>query len=139
MPIVTENQAGAAPAPRRRRGRRGVVLLLVLLAPVLLLFAYVWVTLSYDYSDGERAGYVQKFSRKGWVCKTWEGELAMANLPGAMPEVFRFTVRDDAVAGRVNESMGQRVSLKYEEHRGVPTSCFGETGYFVTGVRRVGS
>ena len=139
MPIVTENQAGAALAPRRRRGRLGVVLLLVLLAPVLLFFAYVWVTLSYDYSDGERAGYVQKFSRKGWVCKTWEGELAMANLPGAMPEVFRFTVRDDAVAARINESMGQRVSLKYEEHRGVPTSCFGETGYFVTGVRRVGS
>jgi hypothetical protein len=139
MPIVTENQAGAAPTPRRRRGRLGVVLLLVLLAPVLLFFAYVWVTLSYDYSDGERAGYVQKFSRKGWVCKTWEGELAMANLPGAMPEVFRFTVRDDAVAARINESMGQRVSLKYEEHRGVPTSCFGETGYFVTGVRRVGS
>jgi hypothetical protein len=137
MPIVTENQAGAAPTPRRRR--LGVVVLLVLLAPVLLFFAYVWVTLSYDYSDGERAGYVQKFSRKGWVCKTWEGELAMANLPGAMPEVFRFTVRDDAVAARINESMGQRVSLKYEEHRGVPTSCFGETGYFVTGVRRVGS
>jgi hypothetical protein len=115
------------------------VLLLVLLAPVLLFFLYVWITLSYDYSDGERAGYVQKFSRKGWVCKTWEGELAMANLPGTMPEVFRFTVRDDAVAARINETMGQRVSVKYEEHRGIPTTCFGETGYFVTGVRRVGS
>ena len=113
------------------------ILLAVLVAPVLLFSLYAWITLSYDYSDGERAGYVQKFSRKGWICKTWEGELAMANLPGAMPEVFPFTVRDDAVAARVNETMGQRVSVKYQEHRGVPTSCFGETGYFVTGVRKV--
>jgi len=113
------------------------IVLAVLVAPVLLFALYAWITLSYDYSDGERAGYVQKFSRKGWICKTWEGELAMANLPGAMPEVFPFTVRDDAVAARVNETMGQRVSVKYQEHRGVPTSCFGETGYFVTGVRKV--
>ncbi|HBL27102.1 MAG TPA: hypothetical protein DD490_09735 [Acidobacteria bacterium] len=96
---------------------------------------YVWATLQISYSEGDRAGYVQKFSRKGWVCKTWEGELAMVNLPGAMPEIFAFTVRDDAVAARVNETLGQRVALTYEEHRGVPSDCFGETGYFVTGVR----
>ena len=78
---------------------------------------------------------MQKFSRKGWICKTWEGELAMANLPGAMPEIFAFTVRDDAVAARINESMGQRVALTYEQHRGLPTTCFGETQYFVSDVR----
>ena len=137
-PPLPEKPAGAPPVARRRRGRLLFALLLVVAVPVVLAALYVWITLSYDYSDGERAGYVQKFSRKGWICKTWEGELAMANLPGAMPEIFRFTVPDDAVAARVNESMGQRVSLKYEEHRGVPTSCFGETSYFVTGVRRVG-
>jgi hypothetical protein len=137
MPTLPGSATGVPSTTRRRRGRLLIVLLLVLLAPVALYSLYVWITLSYDYSDGERAGYVQKFSRKGWICKTWEGELAMANLPGAMPEVFRFTVRDDAVAARINESMGQRVSVRYEEHRGVPTSCFGETGYFVTGVRRV--
>jgi hypothetical protein len=111
------------------------VLLLLVGAGIFALYA--WITLRYSYSDGERAGYVQKFSRKGWVCKTWEGELAMANLPGALQEVFLFTVRDEAVAERINQSMGERVSLHYEEHRGIPTSCFGETGHFVTDVRPV--
>ena len=98
---------------------------------------YVWAAWSYSYSNGERAGYVQKLSRKGWLCKTWEGELAMANLPGAMPQVFAFTVRDDQVAASINSAMGKRVALHYEEHRGLPTSCFGETPYFITDVRVV--
>ena len=125
--------------PPKKKGRRwGLILLGVLVVvPALLLGLWSWITLSYTYSSGERAGYVQKLSRKGWLCKTWEGELAMANLPGAMPEVFAFTVRDDAVADRINATMGQRVSLHYEEHRGVPTSCFGETNHFVTDVRQV--
>jgi hypothetical protein len=90
-----------------------------------------------SYSNGERAGYVQKFSRKGWVCKTWEGELAMVSLPGSMPEIFRFTVRDDAVAARLNASIGQRVALTYEQHMGLPSSCFGETSYFVVDVKPI--
>src|SRR5687768_15421080 len=118
----------AAPA-RRRRGCSFV--LLALLAVAGLLALYTWAALSWSYSQGERAGYVQKFSRKGWVCKTWEGELAMVNLPGAMPEIFYFTVRDDEVAERINALMGNRVTLSYDQHLGVPTSCFGETGYFV--------
>jgi hypothetical protein len=104
---------------------------------VLLFALYVWIALKFDYSSGERAGYVQKFSRKGWLCKTWEGELAMVNLPGAMPEVFNFSVRDDAVADRINQSVGQRVRLHYEQHKGLPTSCFGETEYFVTEIKSV--
>jgi len=128
----------AAPPPRRRRGKLLAGGLLLLLVPLILFALYVWFALSWSYSEGERAGYVQKFSRKGWVCKTWEGELAMVNLPGALPEIFRFTVRDDAVAARINEGMGRRVTLHYEEHRGIPTTCFGETGYFVDDVRSVG-
>ena len=93
--------------------------------------------LRFSYSNGERAGYVQKFSRKGWVCKTWEGELAMANLPGSMPEVFIFTVWDDAVAAQLNGLMGKRVVLHYEEKVGLPTSCFGETRHIVDGVHPV--
>ena len=120
--------------PRRRR-RIKLILAAAVIVPVLLFALYTWITLSYVYSRGERAGYVQKFSKKGWICKTWEGELAMANLPGAMPEKFYFTVRDDAVAQRIERDMGRRVSLSYEQHRGVPTSCFGETEYFVTNVR----
>lgn len=132
--MTTEPQS--PPQPRRRR-RGKLILLLVLLVPILLLALYTWIALSFDYSEGERAGFVQKFSRKGWVCKTWEGELAMVNLPGAMPEIFRFTVRDDAVAERINQSMGQRVRLHYEQHMGIPTTCFGETDYFVTEVEPV--
>jgi hypothetical protein len=98
---------------------------------------WTWATLSYDYSDGERAGFVQKFSRKGWICKTWEGELALVNLPGAMPEIFHFSVRDDAVAKRIQDVVGKRVALTYEQHIGVPTSCFGETQHFVVDVRVV--
>jgi hypothetical protein len=128
----------AAPAPRRRGcGKPILVLLLLALVAAGLFTLYVWITLSYDYSEGERAGYVQKFSQKGWICKTWEGELAMVNLPGALPEIFRFSVRDDTVARLLNDSMGQRVTVHYEQHMGVPTSCFGETDYFVTDVRTV--
>ncbi len=98
---------------------------------------YTWATLNFVYSDGDRAGYVQKFSRKGWICKTWEGELAMVNLPGQPAEIFTFTVREDAVAGQISSAMGQRLALTYEYHPGVPTSCFGETNYYVVGVKVV--
>jgi len=126
------------PAGRRRRGRWPLLLLVLLVLAGAGFALYAWATLTYSYSSGERAGYVQKFSHKGWLCKTWEGELAMVNLPGAMPEIFRFTVRDGGVAARLNQSMGQRVALHYEQHRGVPSSCFGDTEYFVTDVRPVG-
>jgi len=124
------------PPARRRTGRKILLGLIALLFIVLAVLAlYTWAALGISYSEGDRAGYVQKFSRKGWICKTWEGELAMVNLPGSMPEVFAFTVRDDTVAARLNETLGQRVVITYQEHRGIPTHCFGETGYFVTGVR----
>jgi hypothetical protein len=106
------------------------------LAVLVLLVLGLWtlITLNYTYSSGERAGYVQKISQKGWVCKTWEGEIAMANLPGAMPQIFEFSVRDDAIAAEISQLAGQRVSLAYEEHPGIPTSCFGETPYFIVKV-----
>src|SRR6185503_18440749 len=102
----------------KRHTRLYLILAAVVLIPVLLLAAYVAMALRWSYSEGERAGYVQKFSRKGWVCKTWEGELAMSSVPGSMPQIFLFTVRDDAVAARINQTMGQRVSIGYEEHKG---------------------
>ena len=80
---------------------------------------------------------MQKLSRKGWLCKTWEGEMAMVSMPGAIPEKFLFTVRDDAVAERINKVMGKRVTLHYEEKVGLPTTCFGETRHFVTNVVQV--
>jgi hypothetical protein len=108
------------------------VVLAAILAGIYLLVVFAW-----SYSSGERAGWVQKFSRKGWVCKTWEGELAMVSLPGSTPEKFYFTVRDDAVAAQVSQSVGQRVRLHYEQHRGLPGTCFGETGYWVDSVTAV--
>ncbi len=108
-----------------------------ILVPVIGFGGYTWAALTWSYSSGERAGYVQKFSRKGWVCKTWEGELALVSIPGTMSEKFYFTVRDDSVAARVNETMGKRVALVYQQHMGIPTRCFGDTQYFVVGVRSV--
>lgn len=100
----------------------------------LLATAYFWLALKWSYSSGERAGWVQKFSHKGWVCKTWEGELALVSLPGSAVEKFAFTVRDDAVAQAVSAATGKRVTLHYEEKVGLPTSCFGETRHFVSSV-----
>jgi len=126
------------PAPRRHRRRWALLaLLIVLLVPALVFGAWSWVTLSYSYSKGERAGYVQKLSQKGWICKTWEGELAMANLPGTMPEIFHFSVRNDSIARLLDKNVGKRVSISYEQHRGVPTSCFAETEYYITNLRLV--
>jgi len=106
----------------------------VIVALALLVAGYFWAVLKWSYSSGERAGWVQKFSRKGWVCKTWEGELAMVSMPGATPEKFYFTVRDDAVAERINRVMGKRVALHYDEKVGLPTSCFGDTRHYVNRV-----
>ncbi len=113
------------------------VLALVLL-PALGFGAWVWITLHYSYSTGERAGQLQKISNKGWVCKTWEGEIAMPTQPGIPPQMFNFSVRDEQVAQQLLKAAGQRVSLSYEQHVGVPTKCFGETEYFITRVQVLG-
>jgi len=97
----------------------------------LLAAGYTYAALHWVYSSGERAGYVQKFSKKGWLCKTWEGELTMSPVPGAIPEKFLFTVRDETVALQVNQGLGKKVALSYEQHKGVPTACFGESEFYV--------
>jgi len=97
---------------------------------------YTYGTLSYSYSKGERVGFVQKLSQRGWMCKTNEGDLAMVNIAGQQAEIFHFTVRDDAVAKKIETFAGHRVALQYEEHRGVPSSCFGDTTYFVVDVSK---
>jgi len=111
--------------------------LTVLILPPLVLAGWAWMTLTFSYSTGDRSGYLQKISQKGWVCKTWEGQLAMVNLPGAMPEIFHFSVRDPEAIKDIQAHVGQRVSLTYDEHLYVPTNCFGETPYFVSGVRAI--
>ena len=137
VPDTNENPVHTERKGRGFRNWLFVIAGLLIVLPAVALFLWSVVALNWSYSEGERAGYVQKFSKKGWVCKTWEGDLSMINIPGAAPERWEFTVRDDSVARLINSYMGKQVSLHYEEHPGVPTSCFGETRYYVTGVRPV--
>jgi hypothetical protein len=134
-PVRVSAPEGPSGISRFLRGLRNYLLIVLVLA-IAAAALYLFVAMRWSYSTGERAGYVQKLSKKGWICKTWEGELAMVNLPGAMPELFPFTVRDEAVAAQINGALGARVVLGYEQHLGLP-SCFGETSYWVTSVRRV--
>jgi hypothetical protein len=110
---------------------------LVVLGAIALFVIYILIALNWSYSTGERAGFLQKVSNKGWICKTWEGELSLVAMPGAAPEKFLFTVRDEAVAQKITAAAGKRVTLNYEQHKGLPTSCFGDTDYFVTGVTEI--
>lgn len=140
-PAAPSGPAAAAPTPKPslvRRSLRGLYRALLLggVGVVVLLGLWLLAASSYSYSKGDRAGLLQKFSAKGWVCKTWEGELQLASPPGVPPERFAFSVRDDAVAAQVQAQVGQQVTLAYEQHKGLP-SCFGETEYFVTGVRKL--
>lgn len=109
----------------------GAVLLLVV-GTVL----YTFAALNYSYSKGERVGFVQKLSKRGWICKTEEGDLAMVNMAGQQAQMFSFTVRDDQVAKQIEDLSGHRVVIEYEEHKGIPSTCFGDTTYFVTSVRK---
>lgn len=130
----------AAPTPAARQSRKHwiwKILAVLVLGPVVVIGLWIAIALSYTYENGQHPGYVQKFSRTGWLCKTWEGELAMVNIPGAAPQIFRFSVRDDAVAKEINRTMGKQVALSYSQHKGVPTSCFGETEFYVSGVREI--
>jgi hypothetical protein len=112
--------------------------LTILLVSAIALFSlYVYVALNWSYSSGERAGFLQKVSNKGWICKTWEGELSLVAMPGAAPEKFLFTVRDEVIAQKVSAAAGKRVTLNYEQHKGLPSSCFGDTDYFVVDVKEI--
>lgn len=110
------------------------IVIVVIVVPIALAALYLWVVLSWAYSDGERAGILQKLSRKGWLCKTYEGELAISIIPGVIPTLWDFSVRDKRVLDELNAALGKRVVLHYSEHVGVP-SCFGDTSYFVNRVR----
>lgn len=121
-----------------RRNRGKLILAAMVATMVGLLVSWTTITLTFSYSDGDRIGYVQKFSHKGWICRTWEGELAMSPVPGATPQIFEFTVRDESVAKRLAAAEGKKVALHYKEKRGVPSSCFGDTRYFIADVRILG-
>ena len=128
----------SAPRPSFARRHWGKLLIAaVILVPTLGFFLWSVMSLSFSYSSGERVGFVQKLSKKGWLCKTWEGELQMSNVPGSAPMLFQFTVRSDSLARVIEDAAGKQVALHYEQHMGVPSSCFGDTEYFVVAARVV--
>lgn len=126
-------------APRKRsflRRHWGKLTIAALIGiPTFVQLARSYIALAYTYSTGDRVGYVQKLSRKGWVCKTWEGELQISNIPGSAPVLFLFTVRDDSIAHAIQDAAGRQVALTFDQHPGIPLSCFGDTEYFVNAVR----
>lgn len=121
----------------RRGGRFGRILLAVLLLAALLVALWTWFSLSWSYSEGERAGVLQKFSRKGWICKTYEGELALYVVGGVAPQIWYFSTRDEELAKQLSAAVGEQIRLHYSEHRGMPTSCFAETPYFAESFTKV--
>ena len=122
----------------KRRHWGKLLIAAIILIPVVGITLWTAIALGYSYSSGERVGYLNKFSKKGWLCKTYEGEISMVNLPGQLAGAFEFTVRDDSIAALINKAQGQRVAVSYTQHKGLPTSCFGETDYFVKGVKVLG-
>lgn len=139
--MADSTQAAGAPAPpvpqksflRRHWGKMSVLSILA----SLVIVGAIWTSfaLLYTYSTGDRTGYLQKLSKKGWLCKTWEGEVAMSNVPGQMPEKFFFTIHGDSLAKAFQEASGKRVTITYEQHVAIPTSCFGDTPYWASGIR----
>ncbi|MBP2646421.1 MAG: hypothetical protein H6Q77_45 [Gemmatimonadetes bacterium] len=127
----------SAPAPKPRRRRWPVVVATLLVVPLLLFAIYTFFVVSWSYSDGERSGTLQKFSRKGWLCKTYEGELAQYVVGGVAPQIWYFTVRDETLVRQMSDAVGQNVQVHYSEHRGVPTNCFGDTPYWVDQVKAI--
>jgi hypothetical protein len=146
MPDDAVPPAASAPAPAeppvRRRGffRRhwlGTLVAAAVFVPLLVFTIWAGGALAFSYSESDRIGYVQKFGKKGWLCKTWEGELQLSTIPGSAPTIWHFSVRDDSIAQEIVKTEGKQVSLHYEQKVAVPTSCFGETEYFITGVRLI--
>lgn len=126
--------APATPAPKKSFFRRHwgkVIIALILGIPPLIFALWTVISLSWSYSEGQRVGYVQKVSRKGFICKTWEGTLYTDIAKGFRSDSFNFTVRSDSLAHVIENLGGKKVSIYYEQHIKVPSSCFGDTEYFV--------
>lgn len=139
-PAPDASPPGTAPAGNPKKpfaDRFARFVLVVVVLGILGFAAYTWFTLSYTYSEGERVGYARKLSKKGWICKTWEGEISMTNAVGAQESLFAFTVREESVVEKLRALEGKHVTILYKERVGIPTSCFGDTPYHVYDVRPI--
>jgi hypothetical protein len=128
----TRTPAATPPSPPLKPPRRSFRSFFwgSLVGALILIGLYTLFMLWWSYSEGERAGVLQKFSKRGWICKTYEGELAQYVVGGVAPQIWHFSVRDPAVAEQLHKAVGQQLRIRYQEHRGLPTTCFGETSYF---------
>ena len=114
-----------------------------LLVFALLVLGVLYLLTGWSFSDGERAGTVSKFSRRGYVFKTYEGVLNVGGFSGETgsltPQFFDFSVKEDAVAQQITDAVktGQRVTLHYEEKM-LRLPWNGDTKYYITSVEFVG-
>ena len=82
------------------------------------------------YSEGERSGELVKFSKKGLVCKTWEGQMNTGGVSNGAANTWEFTVEDEGVAKILQNKLGQKIDVNYKQE--VMTGpCRSETNYFV--------
>ncbi len=121
-----------------KRGiRAGRIFIWLIVIAGAIFAAWTAFSLHWAYSEGDRAGVLQKFSKKGWLCKTYEGELALYVVGGVAPQIWYFSTRDEDLAKQLATAVGKNIQLHYTEHRGVPTQCFADTPYFARSFRVV--
>lgn len=111
-----------------------MLFILVIILVVFIYFKYV-----FDYSKGYRAGLLQKFSEKGIVFKTYEGEMILSSVQSntnvaIASEKFLFSVSRDEVARQMEQIQGKNVVVHYREKKGV-LPWVGESRYIVDSVR----
>jgi len=122
--------------PFKSRVRSFFIKVLVVL---IILGAFVLWTCSWTYSEGTRAGQLIKFSEKGVLFKTHEGELNMGGLrtgdakDGLEGNLWKFSVLDENVVKKLEEAEGKRVKLSYKE-RYKAMAWQGDTNYFIVDV-----
>jgi len=124
--------------PKWRKYLNIFLVSLLLIAAVAIYFVYF-----FTYSEGNRAGVLVKFSKKGYLFKTYEGELnvgGVGNLPNTaqMNQIWLFSVKDGAVADSLMGLEGRKVSLHYNQvAKTLPWN--GETNSYVDGFKILGN
>lgn len=103
---------------------------------VVVVMTALFFTIAYyaSYSDGDRTGELIKFSRKGYVFKTWEGEISQG-IAGA--QIFKFSVldNDEEVIETLKKYQGQYIKVTYVE-RYTTFPWWGDTNYYITAVKK---
>jgi len=106
---------------------------------ILIIGIYVYFSYFFIYSDGTRTGVLQKFSRKGTIFKTYEGELILSSVKSTnevalASDRFIFSVSDNDVAKQIEQLQGENVDLHYKQTRKT-FPWRGETVFIVTSAK----